>query len=38
VLHHADVQTRELVGTNGFVRSKDECSLCGETKLVIRRH
>ncbi len=38
VLHHADVQTRELLGTNGFVRSKDECSLCGETKLVIRRH
>lgn len=36
VRQHADHNTRELAGSNGFVRSKDGCSLCGATKLVIR--
>lgn len=38
VRQHANHKTRELVGRNGFQRHKDVCSLCGETKLVIRRH
>jgi hypothetical protein len=37
ILHHADHAARELAGSNGFERSKDECSLCGETRMVIRR-
>jgi hypothetical protein len=36
VRQHANHKTRELAGSNGFVRSKDICSLCGATKLVIR--
>ena len=36
VRQHANHKTRELAGSNGFVRSKDACSLCGATKLVIR--
>lgn len=38
VRQHANHKTRELAGSNGFERRKDACSLCGETKLVIRRH
>ena len=38
VRQHANHKTRELAGTNGYERRKDACSLCGETKLVIRRH
>lgn len=37
VLHHADHAVRELAGSNGFELGKDECSLCGETRMVIRR-
>jgi len=28
----------ELAGSHGFERGKDECSLCGASKLVIRKH
>ena len=35
VRQHANHKTRELAGSNGFVRSKQVCSLCGATKLVI---
>jgi uncharacterized protein YaaQ len=28
--------TRELAGTQGFVRQKGPCALCGADKLVIR--
>jgi hypothetical protein len=37
VRQHANHKTRELAGQGGFERRKDVCSLCGETKLVIRR-
>lgn len=37
VLHHADHAVRELAGSNGFERSRDDCGLCGENRLVIRR-
>ena len=37
-LQRASYNTRELVGSNGFARRKDACSLCGETKLVIAYH
>jgi hypothetical protein len=37
VRQHANHKTRELAGSNGFERRKDPCSLCGATKLVIRR-
>jgi len=37
VRQHANHKTRELAGSNGFERRKDPCSLCGMTKLVIRR-
>jgi len=37
VRQHANHKTRELAGQGGFERRKDSCSLCGETKLVIRR-
>ncbi|MBO9582060.1 MAG: hypothetical protein J7498_14305 [Sphingobium sp.] len=36
VRQHANHKTRELAGTHGFTRAKDECSICGSTKLVIR--
>ena len=29
-------KTQELAGSDGFVRSKNACSLCGDTKMVIR--
>jgi hypothetical protein len=29
-------KTRELAGTDGFVRSKERCSICGQEKLVTR--
>lgn len=32
----ANVVTRALGGQRGFVRGKDECALCGSTRLVIR--
>lgn len=38
VRQHANHKTRELAGSNGFERRKDVCSLCGVTKMVIRRH
>ena len=28
----------ELAGSHGFERGKDECSLCGAPKLIIRKH
>ena len=31
----ASRKTRELAGSDGFVRSKGACSFCEETKLVI---
>ena len=37
VRQHAHHTVRELAGSNGFERRKDVCSLCGATKLVIRR-
>lgn len=36
VRQHANHKTRELAGDHGFERSKDACTLCGATKLVIR--
>jgi hypothetical protein len=33
----ANVVTRALGGTHGFERKKDECTLCGSTRTVIRR-
>jgi len=30
--------THELAGSHGFERSKADCSLCGASKLVIRKH
>lgn len=33
----ANVVTRALGGERGYERRKDDCSLCGNTKLVIRR-
>lgn len=38
IRQRANHKTRELAGSNGFERRKDVCSLCGDTKLVIRRH
>lgn len=37
VRQHANHKTRELAGSEGFERNKDECSLCGASKLVIRK-
>ncbi len=37
VRQHANHKTRELAGSHGFTRAKDACTLCGATKLVIRR-
>jgi hypothetical protein len=37
VRQHANIRTRELAGQGGFERRKDVCSLCGETRMVIRR-
>jgi len=37
VRQHVSQKTRELAGSHGFVRAKDVCSICGATKLVIRR-
>lgn len=36
VRQDATKKTHQLAGSNGFVRGKDACSLCGTTKLVIR--
>jgi hypothetical protein len=33
----ANPESRALAGTEGFVRAKGPCSLCGETRLVIAR-
>ncbi|MEN3746047.1 hypothetical protein TPR58_02620 [Sphingomonas sp. HF-S3] len=35
IRQHANVATRELAGRDGFERRKDECALCGATRLVI---
>lgn len=32
----ANVVTRALGGTRGFERQRDECSLCGNSRTVIR--
>lgn len=32
----ADVVTRELGGQRGYERSKDDCTLCARTQMVIR--
>lgn len=37
VRQHANHTTRELAGSDGFARSKGECSLCAARKLVIRK-
>ena len=37
VRQHANQQARELAGTGGFERRKDQCGLCGKEKLVIRK-
>ena len=37
VRQHANHKTRELAGSHGFKRAKQECSICGATKLVICR-
>lgn len=37
VRQHANHKTRELAISAGFDRRKDVCSVCGSTKLVIRR-
>ncbi len=37
VRQHANHKTRELAGSDGFERRKDECGLCGQVKLVIRK-
>jgi hypothetical protein len=37
VRQHANHKTRELAGSQGFVRAKGPCSLCGSDKLVISR-
>ncbi|WP_454798669.1 hypothetical protein [Novosphingobium lindaniclasticum] len=34
---HTQQAARELLGTGGFERSKDTCSLCGEVRLVTRQ-
>jgi hypothetical protein len=38
IRQHANHKTRELAGGDGFERRKAECSLCGSSKLVIRRN
>jgi hypothetical protein len=37
VRQHARLMTRELAGTGGFERRKDNCGLCGSNKRVIRK-
>jgi ribosomal protein L34E len=37
VRQHANHKARELAGGGGFERRKDACSICGETRIVIRR-
>jgi hypothetical protein len=37
VRQHANHKSRELAGTDGFMRDKGPCSLCGADKLVIRK-
>jgi hypothetical protein len=37
VRQHANHKPRELAGTDGFERRKDECAICEATKLVIGR-
>tara|TARA_R110001599_G_scaffold343885_1_gene566930 strand:- start:2309 stop:2533 length:225 start_codon:yes stop_codon:yes gene_type:complete len=34
---HANQKSRELAGRAQFDRRKGDCSVCGHTKLVIRR-
>lgn len=36
VRQHANHKTRELAGTRGYERRIDPCSICGESKKVIR--
>lgn len=35
--HQATQRTRELAGSNAYERRSDLCTICGKTKLVIRR-
>jgi pantothenate kinase len=37
VRQNANHKTRELAGSDGFVRAKGPCGLCGADKLVIRK-
>lgn len=37
IRQHANHKTRELAGENGYRRSKDICSICEGTKLVISK-
>lgn len=37
VRQYANHKTRALAGRPGFERPKDNCSLCGHIKLVIRK-
>ncbi len=38
VRSQANAVTRELVGTGGYRRAKQPCSLCGATKLATSHH
>ena len=37
IRQHANQKTRELAGSNGYVRSKDVCGMCSAKKLVISK-
>lgn len=37
VRQHANHAARELAGSDGFERGKDDCAICGENKLVTHR-
>ncbi len=37
VRQHANHKSRELAGEHGFERGLDACTICGETRKVIRR-
>lgn len=36
-LHQASQRTRELASMRGYVRAQQDCSICGDAKLVIRK-
>lgn len=37
IRQHANQKTREMAGENGYRRSKDICSICEATRLVISK-